>query len=260
MVLLVRLLDCVLVAAVVAAPLAVAWAVTRTSVHETVGITPTTFSFTTEGQSELRLGIAGTVYLPVARGPLGVVARVDGPGDPEAGNGDLASYVTPQMLQLYSGLFHDPGLGHRRRTSTGSPTELVRELVRAELVLAALGGVGLFVVVSLRPRDPTVDRRRWRPRLVGAVAVAVVATSTVGCRGRPRHPTRYDGRGRRLRARRSLDGTAAAGSHHQQPGAARCCSAARCRKVAALVDAQEAGVRAYEAAVAEQGLRDQAGR
>ena len=52
------------VAAFVAAPLAVGWAVSHTRVDEQVGITPTTFTLGTDGHSEVRLGIAGTVYVP----------------------------------------------------------------------------------------------------------------------------------------------------------------------------------------------------
>ena len=47
--------------------------------------------------------------MPRSVGPIGVVATVDGPGDPGAGDGDLANYVRPEMLQLYTGIFHDPG-------------------------------------------------------------------------------------------------------------------------------------------------------
>ena len=81
-----RLLVSVLIAAVLTFPLAVAWAINRTAVREQVGITPTTFSLTTNGRSELRLGVAGTVFFPIARGPFGVVANVEGPGDPDCAN------------------------------------------------------------------------------------------------------------------------------------------------------------------------------
>ena len=102
-----QLVSATLVAGLVALPLAVAWAATRTDVQATVGVTPTTFSLTTAGRSELRLGVAGTLYVPRSRGPFGVVATVQGPAA-DVGHGDLASYVTPNMLQLYTGLFHDP--------------------------------------------------------------------------------------------------------------------------------------------------------
>ncbi len=83
------------------------WSTPRCS--EKVGTSPTTFTLSTRGSSEVRLGIAGTVYVPQSLGPIGVVATVEGPGDPGAGDGDLANYVRPEMLKLYTGLFHDPG-------------------------------------------------------------------------------------------------------------------------------------------------------
>src|SRR5690348_8971764 len=74
-----RLLLVLSVGALLATPLAVSWAITRTQVEDTIGVSPTTFSLTTSGHSELRLGIAGTVFVPRSWGPLGVVATVEGP-------------------------------------------------------------------------------------------------------------------------------------------------------------------------------------
>src|SRR5690349_10094710 len=53
-----------LTAALLVAPLAIGWAIAHTHAEEQVGITPTTFRLSTSGHSELRLGIAGTVFLP----------------------------------------------------------------------------------------------------------------------------------------------------------------------------------------------------
>lgn len=249
-----RLLVCVLVAGVLSTPLAVGWAVTRTSVHETVGITPTTFSVTTRGHSELRLGVAGTVYVPLSRGPLGVVATVDGPGDPEAGNGDLASYVTPHMLELYTGLFHDPGTavqGYVDRLTH----ELRRQVLLAELTLAGIGGVALLAVVSLVPRARDGGQRRWRPRAAAALAVALATTSTLAVLQTtrpPGGPTPVSG----AYLLPILDGTVAAGSTTNSP-LLRVLLGAAVPKARNLVRRQEAGVRQYQAG-AVRGLREQA--
>ncbi len=248
-----RALVCLLVAGVLGAPLAVGWAVSHTSVRETVGITPTTFSLSLSGRSELRLGIAGTVYLPLSRGPVGVVVSVDGPGDPQAGGGDLASYVTPRMLQLYTSLFHDAGpavQGYVDRLAD----ELVRQLLVAELVLAGVGGAALLALVSLMPgmRDP--GWRRSRARTTGAAAVAMLATSTLGVL----QVVQVHGRAPVAAAAYPLpvlDGTVAAGSTTNSP-LLRVLLGGAVPKVQALVRRQESQVRAYQQDAA-RGLEDQ---
>ncbi len=64
-----RWVVCVAAAAILGLPTAAAWAVTHTEVEDDIGTTPTTFTLSTRGQSEVRLGIAGTVYVPRAIGP-----------------------------------------------------------------------------------------------------------------------------------------------------------------------------------------------
>ena len=151
---LLRWVVCVAAAAVLGLPLAVSWAVTHTVVQEKVGTSPTTFTLSTQGQSELRLGIAGTIYVPRAVGPLGVRATVDGPGDPGAGNGDLANYVRPEMLALYTGLFHDPGPAIDQYVGLVQD-ELRRQLVRS-VVVTSLGGSDFRC--DLAVRAPGADR------------------------------------------------------------------------------------------------------
>ena len=150
-----RFVVATLISAVVVAPLALSWAVTHTEVRQLVGITPTTFALTTAGHSELRLGIAGTFYIPQSRGPLGVVATVDGPGVPELGTGDLASYATPEMLQLYTGLFHDPQPAVEGYLHVLA-AELLRQLVVAEVFLALVGGLTWVTLELLLRRRESV--------------------------------------------------------------------------------------------------------
>ncbi len=83
---LVRALVCLVVAGVLGAPLALSWALTHTEVVSPIGTSPTTFSLSTGGISEVRRGIAGTVFVPESRGAVGIVATVIGPGDPGAGD------------------------------------------------------------------------------------------------------------------------------------------------------------------------------
>jgi len=164
-----------LVAGVLVAPLAVAYSVDRARLHETAGITPVTLRVTTTGHSELRLGLPGTIYLPRSRGPLGVVATVDGPGIPDGSNGDLASYVTPHMLALYTGLFHDP----TRAVATYVDLlekELLHEWLLAETRLGLVTGTTLLVLLLVLPglRRPSPEGGRGRP--LAAVATLLAAS------------------------------------------------------------------------------------
>jgi hypothetical protein len=255
-----RLVLATVVAAVVSLPLALSWAVNRTDVQQIVGVTPTTFSLTTAGRSELRLGVAGTLFIPQSRGPFGVVATVDGPAVPDVGNGDLASYVTPQMLQLYTGLFHDPG-----PAITGYLDLLVRqfwhELLTAELFLAALGGLTLFVFDLLLRRggsglEPRTSRESlWRGAAV--VVVGLVVTSTLAFfQTRPLEAAGDDGRSGGVYSLPSLTGSIAEGTTTNSP-LLTSLLAGVVPKVQQLVERQEEQVRVYRA-TASRGLREQA--
>jgi hypothetical protein len=237
-----RLVGCVLLSAVALAPLSAAWAVSHASVEETVGITPTRFSFSTAGHSELRLGIAGTVYLPMARGPLGVIASVEGPGVPDSSSGDLAAYLRPGMLRLYTGLFHDPAPAIQRYVDRLAD-ELRLQFLLAELVLAISGGALLFLVsVLLSGRPPAVPPGAL-PRVAGALLLVLVATCGLALlvtgllpAGRTTSTGPY-----RLTA---LDGTAASGSTTNSPVLRLLMSDAVAR-VQGLVRRQESDRRTY---------------
>ncbi|MCW2815125.1 MAG: hypothetical protein JWN84_2580 [Nocardioides sp.] len=249
-----RLLLCMVVAGIVGLPLSVAWAVTHTEVTEKIGTSPTTFTLSTQGHSEVRLGIAGTVYVPESQGPLGVVATVDGPGDPGAGDGDLANYVRPEMLELYAGLFHDPEAAVSQYVELVE-AELRRQLLVSGLVLALVGGTGLFVLLELLPVRLQRDRRRDTAR-VGLAAVLVLAMTTglawVQLRGSEggRGPT--DG----TYALTSLDDSVAAGATTDSP-VIRALLGGAIAKTQLLVQRQEDSEREYRD-VAEQSLTDQA--
>jgi hypothetical protein len=253
-----RLVVGTVVAAVVAAPLAVAWGVNRTRVQQTVGITPTVFSLTTTGRTEVRLGVAGTLYVPRSVGPLGVVAAVDGPGVPQGiggREGDLASYVSPQMLRLYSGLFHDPGPALREYLDL-LVREVWRQLLVAELFLAALGGLAVFLVGLLLPRPPPSRRRSLR---LGAVAaVALLASSAVSAASL--WPSPAEGRetgATGLYDLPALDGTIAAGTTTNSP-LLRLVLGGAVPRVQQLIRRQEEADRAYRE-TAVRGLDAQGG-
>lgn len=250
-----QLLACVAVAGLLGLPLSFSWAVTHTEVTEKIGTSPTTFTLSTQGHSEVRLGIAGTVYVPTAEGPLGVVATVDGPGDPGAGDGDLANYVRPEMLQLYTGLFHDP------EDAVAEYVDLVRAELRHQLVLATSvvglgGGLSLFVLLRLVPVRVRHDRAVDRARLVGAAVLVLAMTSGLGwvqLRGSDggRGPTEG------TYALSVLDGTLADGATTDSP-VLRALLGGAIGKAGVLVERQEAAERAYRQVAAED-LREQDG-
>lgn len=209
-----RLLFAVLLSGILTVPLAFAWAVNRSEVHELVGITPTTFSLTTSGHSELRLGVAGTVFLPISRGPIGVIATVDGPGDPDIGNGDLASYATPEMLSLYSGLFHDPEPALKQYVDQ-LRDEFQQRLVLAIGTLALMGGLAAFALSYVVPVRRAPEDTAWRLRMAGAMGFVLLCTSTIATL--QMWPSNEDAESEGVYALPALDGTVAEGSTTNSP-------------------------------------------
>lgn len=243
-----------LVAALVAAPVAAGWAVTQTRVEATVGITPVTFAVQPARHSEVRLGIPGTIYLPVSRGPFGVVATVDGPGEPGVGDGDLASFVSPGMLELYTGLFHDPASAIATYVDL-LRRALVHRFLVVDLLLALLGAAAWSAIARSRPRGPSGQQRLRRGPMAVAVGSALVASLGLGAlqlqagasasrsaEGRYELPV--------------LDETLAAGSSTNSP-LLRLLLGGAVPKVQSLVRRQEQRERGYrDAAIA--GLSEQA--
>ena len=248
-----RLLFAVLLCGILTFPLAVAWAVNRSEVHELVGITPTTFSLTTSGRSELRLGVAGTVFLPISRGPLGVVATVDGPGDPDIGNGDLASYATPGMLSLYAGLFHDPEPALTQYVDQLGD-EFQQRLVLAIGILAGLGGLAAFALSYVVPVRRAPDDAAWRIRMAGAMAFVLVCTSGIAVL--QMWPANEDDQGEGVYALPVLDGTVAEGSTTNSP-VLRTLLLDAAPRVRTLIDRQEASEENFRT-LAAAGLTAQA--
>ena len=229
------------VVAVVVLPLAVADGITRTEVHDTIGVLPTTFTVATGGHSELRLGIAGTVYLPVSRGPFGLVAAVDGPvetdADPSA-SGDLASFVSPQLLALYAGIFHDPGAAVRGYVDVVRH-ELVHRTLLTELWLTLLVGTTVLLVGRVLPVRSGLSHPRLR--VVALVVGALVTTCALGAAevSRARPPTPAD-----TFPLTALDGTAAAGATTNSP-VLRLLLGGAVPKVQTLVRRQERDAQAF---------------
>ncbi len=241
---LVRWAVCLVAAGVIGLPVAAAWAVTHTSVEQQIGTTPTTFTLSTQGHSALRLGIAGTIYVPQGVGPLGVVASVDGPGDPGAGDGDLANYVRPEMLRLYTGIFHDPAPAIDQYVGLVR-AELMHQLRLSLLTVTLVGGtllLGLSYLLPLRPlRDP-----RSRLRLALVAVLALVTSTSVGAvqvLGSPGHRGATEG----VYALSVLDGTLAAGATTNSP-VIRALTGGALAKAQVLIKRQEKAEARYRSA------------
>ncbi|MCD4532769.1 metallophosphoesterase [Nocardioides sp. cx-169] len=250
----VRVLVSVLLAGLVGSPLAVAWALTHTQVQSHIGTSPTTFSLTTRGHSELRLGIAGTVFVPQSRGGVGVVATVEGPGDPGAGSGDLAAYVRPEMLALYTGLFHDPAAAVQEYVDLVEQ-EFRHQLLVALAVVAGGGGALLLGLRSLLPVRPAASRRE---RLTRGSLALVLALSTSGAVAWLQLDTSDAGTARAdgPYALPALDGSLAEGSTTNSP-VLRALLGGAVAKAKVLVERQEESVAAYREQ-AQASLDDQA--
>ncbi|QNN53798.1 metallophosphoesterase family protein [Nocardioides mesophilus] len=246
-----RLLLAVALAAVVAAPLALGWAVSTAHVEEPIGVTPTTFTLTTAGRSELRLGLLGTLYLPRSRGPVGVVATVEGPAVPQSGGDDLAAYVSPDILQLYTGLFHDPGPAVEGYVDLLS-RDLLHRLLLAEGVLAGLGGLALYALLRVPANGGARSRRRTAAAVVGALVLST-AGGLVLVRPAATAVAAED-----LLALPALDGTVAEGSTTNSP-LLRLLLGDAVPKVQRLLQRQEDRAQAYRQEAA-QALAEQAPR
>jgi hypothetical protein len=173
-----RLLVCILAAGLVAVPLAVQRGLADTEVHDVVGVVPATFTLSGSSTSQLRLGLLGNLYSPASRGPLGIVATVDGPPPTTSVNTGIASYFSKHMLEVYAGLFHDP-----QRAIAGYEAKLrgalVAQILTAEVRYAVAGGV--LVLVAWLLLNPVAKRRLLARRVLSCVVVLGVAlTVSVG--------------------------------------------------------------------------------
>jgi hypothetical protein len=170
-----RLAISLLIAAVVVAPLAVEHGIEHAQVHDAVGVAPATLTLSGNSTSELRLGLLGSFVAPFSKGRLGISATIDRPPSTSPG-GDVAAYFSPQMLEIYSALFHDPS-----RALDGYADSMARDLRHQilvdELLYTAIGGSALFLISwLLLPSIGAIPRTHGLRLTAAAIAVALVAT------------------------------------------------------------------------------------
>lgn len=160
----------VLAVAAATLPISVERGIENAVVRETIGVVPATLTLTGTSNSRLELGIVGSLTLPLARGPFGVRATVDGPPATVSGSEAVASYFSPELVQVYSGLFHDADAATQAYVDE-IVDELLAETFKAMLVFSLPGG--LAVLLLLRVLDPRLRDRLRRHRAAGVVLALV---------------------------------------------------------------------------------------
>ncbi|WP_244929044.1 hypothetical protein [Nocardioides sp. W7] len=158
-----------LMAALVALPVAVVWALQHASFEDRLGAFPVEISLAHDGRSTVDTGLLGKIYWE-RTGAGGFGAHVRSTGPPEAG-GTLSSYVSPDFLQANAAFVDDPG-EVARVYGAELRDQVVGGLVRLELVVAVV--VGGLLTAAFRGGAPPGSRR-----LTAAVVVASLGVSSV---------------------------------------------------------------------------------
>ncbi len=161
---------CVVVAMLVAAPVAIERALEGVRFNDQLGTFPVEVSLCHDGRSTLDTGILGKVFWDKT-GPLGFGAYARATGPPEAG-GSLASYVDPSFYQANVAFIRKPDTVVAAY-STEMRDSLRSQVVRQEVLAGLLGGAILYLLVPRR-------RMRGIPRWQVAVASFLLVDLAVG--------------------------------------------------------------------------------
>lgn len=106
-----RLGACMATAALAAGPHAIETGIAEASVEAPIAQFPATFTYTGNGESSLRTGWTGNLFLDIDKFGIGMTAQMEGTGIKSSDDG-LAAVVStlasPGALHTYSGLFNDP--------------------------------------------------------------------------------------------------------------------------------------------------------
>ena len=155
-----------LLAALAAAPLAAAWAISHAQVADYLGPHRVSFASNFDGEVELNLGPIGNAYLTSPVRPIGLTITVGGVGTAAE---NLNSLFSEQTLIAYTSLYADPG-----EAVSGIVERLVQDAIgkglQAEAVL--LLGIGMWRL--RRHLLPPWIIRRVTPRRAAAVYLTVV--------------------------------------------------------------------------------------
>jgi hypothetical protein len=164
----------VVIAVVVAAPVAAERAVEGVGFDDRLGSLPVRVSLAHNGVTTLDTGIAGQIYWD-RTGAAGFGAHLRVTGPPEAG-GTLSSYVNPKFVEANARFLSDPGdvaraYGNRLRD------ELLADFIGYQLWCGLVGGILLTVV--FRGHMPLLRMRR-RSRLLLTAGGVMLALGVSG--------------------------------------------------------------------------------
>jgi hypothetical protein len=255
--LLVRLVLGLVASAVISLPLALERGIERTQIRDSIGLVPAQLTLTGSSDSELRLGLLGTIRIPVSRGPVGISVTADGPPSSPSGGDGIASYFSPQMLEVYGGLFHDPEKAVRGYVDQLGD-ELQRQVLSAELFYAVLGG-GILAGASYLVNPALIrrlGRHPLRPAAAGVTLALLTSTGVAFVEFRQWASGPDDVSPAAVYPLPSLDGTRAQGAVTDSP-VLRLAIEDAVPKIETLIDRQESRTRDFTADAARQLVANQ---
>lgn len=165
-----------LAASAVVAPSSFIHGMKEAKVSTNIGHLPATLGFTGNGESSLKLGIAGSFYLPVNRYGFGITAQIDGP--PLTGTEGFGAYFEPTFLETYSALIDNPHDAMEGYTALLTDDARQKGVRYALPRIALLSGLGM--VAYRKFSGITCVRQSKYPLAAKAVGAAAACTLLAG--------------------------------------------------------------------------------
>jgi hypothetical protein len=169
-----RIGACILGAGIAAAPVALEQGIENASVDTKIADFPTTLTYTSNGESSLRLGPVN-IYADKSWHGIGMSGRLNGGGSRQSFN----DYFSPASLQTYAGLFKDPqealkGYQGLLQADAVDNIKLYEGVAAGLLGLVVYGGTVLIGSRRELKNKPPLSHKK-----VAAVSLAAVAVSTL---------------------------------------------------------------------------------
>ncbi len=168
---LLRSFGLALLAALLAAPLAVAWGIGHARVQDYLGPNVVELAANYDGEVQIDLGPLGNAYLPSPAAPVGLDIHVGGVG----GTVGAASFFSEQTLTAYTTLFADP-----EEAVAGIVERLVADIVAESLQAEAVAMLAFALWVLRRQLlSPAVVRHtslRRTAAVYGTVVVLIIGS------------------------------------------------------------------------------------
>ena len=174
-----------LISAVLAAPLAIAWGIGQADITDYLGANRTRIAVDYTGETQIDLGPLGNAYLPLSYGPIGLTITVGGIVTPSGGGTLLSS----QTLQSYLNLYNDPS-----QAVQGIADELIADAVghavvaEVVLVLIMLGWTQRRWFLSSRLVRMSRARHGVLAYLMSLIITLTVVIAPPATDAKPRYP------------------------------------------------------------------------